>query len=336
MKLLLITDAWEPQTNGVVTTYKNVINELKASGLEIDVLNPGEFWKVPMPGYAEIPLAINLWKVGGRIANSKADYIHVATEGPLGLAARRFLTKNKLCFTTSFHTRFPEYVNKRLPFIPVGYGYKFMRWFHNPSSRVMVTTPSMEADLKQYGFENMTVWGRGVDTELFRPNGKSVANTRHPVFLYVGRVAVEKSVEEFLTLDLPGQKIVVGDGPSRTELQKKYPSVEFAGYKFGRELAGYFACADVFVFPSRTDTFGLVMLEALACGTPVAAYPVPGPVDVVEQGITGFLNEDLKSAALAALQLNRNDCRRYAEQRSWNACANTLYKSLVPIRKTEN
>ncbi len=330
MKLLLITDAWEPQTNGVVTTYKNVISQLEALGMEIQVVHPGLFVNIPCPGYKEIDLALShTFSLGNIIRESQADFIHIAVEGPLGLAARRYLKKHKLNFTTSFHTRFPEYVNKRLPFIPVKLGYKFMHWFHSASSNILVTTPSMEKDLAQYGFDNMTVWGRGVNTELFKPNGKIENNTQDPVFLYVGRVAVEKNIEAFVKLPLPGKKVIVGDGPSRAGLEKKYPDTQFVGYKYGEELAAAFAAADVFVFPSKTDTFGLVMLEAMACGTPVAAYPVPGPIDVVKPEITGVLSESLEEAALKALHLRRNDCREYALTRSWRACAEVMQNALV-------
>jgi glycosyltransferase involved in cell wall biosynthesis len=205
-----------------------------------------------------------------------------------------------------------------------------MRGFHKHSANILVTTPSMQRDLAGHGFDRMTVWGRGVDTELFKPNGKTSADLISPVFLYTGRVAIEKNIGAFLDLELPGRKIVVGDGPSRASLEKRYPEVEFAGYKYGAELAEYFGKADVFVFPSKTDTFGLVMLEAMACGTPVAAFPVPGPVDVVTPGVTGILNDNLQAAALAALQLKRNDCRAYALTRSWQACAETMLDNLVP------
>lgn len=330
MKLLLVTDAWEPQTNGVVTTYKNVIAELAQSGLDTEVIHPGLFRSIPCPGYPEIPVTVNPWSVGRYIERSNADFIHVAVEGPLGLAARNYLNRRGLNYTTAFHTRFPEYINRRLPFLPVGAGYRFMRWFHKRSSRILVTTAGMKTDLERHGFTNMEIWGRGVDTGLFRPNGRARNNLDNPVFLYVGRVAVEKSVEEFLALDLPGRKVVVGDGPSRAELERAWPEVHFAGYRYGAELVEYFANADVFVFPSRTDTFGLVMLEAMACGTPVAAYPVPGPVDVVLRGVTGVLDEDLETAAMEALRLERNDCRRYALQQSWAACADIMRRALVP------
>lgn len=330
MKLLLITDAWEPQTNGVVTTYKYVTRALQDMGLQVEVLHPGLFFNVPLPGYAEIPLSLNLWKVGHHILESQADFIHVAVEGPIGLAARRYLRKKKLNYTTSFHTRFPEYTNKRLPFISLKTGYRFMRWFHQDSQCILVTTESMRKSLEQYDFDRMKVWGRGVDTQLFKPNGKRSNHQANPVLLYVGRIAIEKSVEDFLNLDLSGHKLIIGDGPSRAELEKKYPDAEFIGYKYGKELANYFASADVFVFPSRTDTFGLVMLEAMASGTPVAAYPVEGPIDVVKPGVSGYLDDDLKNAVLSALKLNRDACRKYAEQFSWQVCAKRLKESLVP------
>lgn len=332
MKLLLITDAWQPQTNGVVTTYNNVIRELETLGVQTEVIHPGLFRSIPCPGYAEIPLALDVWKLGGLIDDSAADHIHVAVEGPLGLAARHFLRRRKLSYTTSFHTRFPEYLHERFSFIQVKLGYRLMRWFHKHSSRILITTPGMKDDLARYGFERMTVWGRGVDTVLFRPNGKAANDSINPKFLYVGRVAVEKNIEAFLRLDLPGEKIIVGDGPSRRMLEKRYTQVNFVGYKYGAELAQYYGSTDVFVFPSRTDTFGLVMLEAMACGTPVAAFPVPGPIDVVTPGVTGILDENLQSAALRALKLDRSDCRDFALSRSWRACAQTMLNNLAPAK----
>lgn len=330
-KLLLITDAWQPLTNGVVTTYINVIRELAALGVRTEVIHPGLFRSMPCPGYPEIPLSLNVWRVGRMIDASAADHIHVAVEGPLGLAARYFLDRKGLAYTTSFHTRFPEYIKERLPFIPLSLGYRFMKWFHGRSRRILVTTPSMRQDLARYGFERMAVWGRGVDTRLFRPNGKTASDPANPKFLYVGRVAVEKNIEVFLGLDLPGEKVVVGDGPSRRMLEKQYPEARFTGYKYGAELAEYFGSADVFVFPSRTDTFGLVMLEAMACGTPVAAFPVPGPIDVVTPGVTGILDNDLQHAALRALELSRDACRAFALSRSWRACAQTMLDNLAPV-----
>lgn len=336
MKLLLISDAWSPQTNGVVTTYKNMLAELQGMGMDVEVIHPGLFKNMPLPGYAEISLALDIWRLGDMIENANADFIHVAVEGPLGLAARHLLNKRNLRYTSSFHTRFPEYLHERIPLVPVKLGYKFMRWFHARSARILVTTPTMQRDLSAYGFQNMVIWGRGVDTQLFKPNGKTQNDPEHPVFLYVGRVAVEKNIEAFLKLKLPGRKIIVGDGPSRPSLARKYPDVEFIGYRYGEALAEQFANADVFVFPSKTDTFGLVMLEAMACGTPVAAYPVPGPVDVVTPGVTGILDENLEIAALNALLLNRNDCREHALTRSWRACAQIMRDALVPAKPNIN
>lgn len=332
MKLLIISDAWEPMTNGVVTTYRNMRRELEQLSVETEIIHPGLFRHVPCPGYPEIRLTVNPWRVGAMIENSRADFIHLAVEGPLGLAARRYLNKRGIRYTSSFHTRFPEYITKRFPFIPLKPGYRFMRWFHADSVNILVTTPAMKQDLEKYGFDRMTIWGRGVDTDIFKPNGKTIANLAYPTFLYAGRIATEKNIEAFLRLDLPGRKVIVGDGPGRPGLEKKYPEAEFVGYKFGAELADCYANADVFVFPSKTDTFGLVMLEAMACGTPVAAYPVPGPVDVVTHGVTGILDEDLRFAALEALRLKREDCREHALTRSWRACAQTLLDNLVPAK----
>ncbi|MBA3581621.1 MAG: glycosyltransferase family 1 protein [Gammaproteobacteria bacterium] len=330
MKLLIVSDAWEPQTNGVVTTIKNVTHELEKQGFEILILQPGLFTSFRCPGYEEIDLSLNLWDVGKHIKAFQPDFMHIAVEGPLGIAARHYMTRRGYKFTTSFHTKFPEYINKRLSLIPVSSGYAFLRWFHKPSQKIMVTTPSMERDLKQQGFNNMVVWGRGVNTQLYYPNpNRKPTDPKNPVMIYVGRVAVEKSIDDFLKLDIPGHKIIVGDGPSRVGFQKRFPNAEFVGFKYGAELRDYFQKADVFVFPSRTDTFGLVMLEAMACGAPVAAYPVPGPLDVVQQGITGVLNENLALAIEGALKLDRQACRDFALQQSWQACANRLRDQFV-------
>lgn len=333
MKLLLITDAWEPQTNGVVTTYKNVIKGLAEKDVKTEVIHPGLFASIPCPGYAEIRLVLNFWKLKKLIKAAKPDYIHVAVEGPLGYAAKFYLDRRNIPYTTAFHTRFPEYLNERLSFISVKYVYKIMRWFHKNSQRVLVTTKTMEKDLSQYGIERMVVWGRGVNTEKYQPRDASVKNPE-PIFLNVGRVAVEKNIEAFLKLDLPGKKVIVGDGPSRKSLEEKYPEAEFVGFKYGQELADYFAQADVFVFPSKTDTFGLVMLEAMACGTPVAGYPVPGPIDVIQDGVTGVISEDLQAACLQALELNRGDCRKHALANNWESCAERMRVNLAPLNKT--
>jgi glycosyltransferase involved in cell wall biosynthesis len=270
------------------------------------------------------------------------EAIHIATEGPIGLAARRICVEWKLPFTTSYHTRFPEYVSARLP-LPLAAGYAYMKWFHKPSGRLMVATPTMRDELAQHGFRNISAWSRGVDTEAFHPRRPDEPDIfegmERPIFLSVGRVAVEKNIEAFLGLNLPGTKVVVGDGPQRDELAAKYPKVVFTGAKFGDELAAHFACADVFVFPSLTDTFGLVILEAMASGTPVAAYPAPGPIDILPNSGAGVLaataTEGLKEACLEALKLDRAAVRRFAEGFSWRACAEDFVRNLQPYPEPE-
>lgn len=330
-KLLLITDAWYPQTNGVVTTLSRVIELLKQRGIETEVIHPGLFRNLPLPGYGEIRLAWNLWKLGGLYRQHRPDYVHIATEGPLGLVARSWLKRRRVPFTTSLHTRFPEYLNERLPFVPVSWGYRFLRWFHRPAQTTLITTASIGAELSKRGFEHLTIWGRGVDTELFRPVVDREHDYRQPLLLYVGRVAVEKNLRAFLDLQLFGKKVVVGDGPSLEQMRKDYPDVLFTGYKYGAELAEWYSRGDVFVFPSLTDTFGLVMLEALSCGTPVAAYPVTGPVDVVTEGVNGALDDDLELAIKRALKVPRQQCREYALAHSWQRCADIFAETLVPI-----
>ncbi len=335
MRIILVTDAWAPQVNGVVRTLSRTVEECRAMGHEIEVISPNDgYLTFPMPTYPEIRLALFAKKdIERRIQNFEPDAIHIATEGTLGQAARALCLKWNWPFTTSYHTQFPEYVHARLPFIPASLGYAFMRRFHNAGGRMMVTTPSMREALLAKGFRNITPWARGVDTHLFNPRLRDVqggvyAGLERPVFVNVGRVAVEKNIEAFLELDLPGTKVVVGDGPQRQALQKKYPGAVFAGARFGEELARYFADADVFVFPSRTDTFGLVNLEAMACGTPVAAFPVPGPRDIIGDSGAGVVDEDLRKAALACLELDRKVVRAHAEGYSWKACARDFVASL--------
>ena len=337
MRILLATDAWEPQVNGVVRTLTRTVAECRAMGHEVEVISPDQFKTVPMPTYPEIRLALGAYEeIRERFKAFEPDGIHIATEGPIGMASRRICMEWKLPFTTSYHTKYPEYVAARLP-VPLSWGYAFMRWFHNPSGRVMVATPTMRADLEKHGFRNISPWSRGVDTELFRPDLEPIydkAITR-PIFVYVGRVAVEKNIEKFLEADLPGTKVVVGDGPSRAELEKKYPQAKFLGAKFGDELARCYADADVFVFPSLTDTFGLVILEAMACGTPVAAYPAPGPIDIIPGSGAGVIDEDLKKACLACLDIDRKKVRAYAEQFSWKASAEEFVRNLQPYPEPE-
>jgi glycosyltransferase involved in cell wall biosynthesis len=338
MRILLATDAWEPQVNGVVRTLTRIVAELREMGHEVEVISPDQFSTFPLPTYPEIKLAVGAYeRVQERFKSFEPEAIHIATEGPIGLAARRICVEWKLPFTTSYHTRFPEYVSARLP-LPLAAGYAYMRWFHRPSGRLMVATPTMREELDRHGFRNLSHWSRGVDTELFHPrrrgNPDVYAGMKRPIFLNVGRVAVEKNIEAFVCLDLPGTKVVVGDGPQREELKEKYPNVVFAGAKFGEELAAYFAGADVFVFPSLTDTFGLVLLEAMASGTPVAAFSAPGPIDLVPNSGAGVLapgqGGGLKEACLEALKLDRETVRRFAERFSWRACAEEFQRNLEP------
>jgi glycosyltransferase involved in cell wall biosynthesis len=343
MRILVATDAWEPQVNGVVRTLTRVIGEMRAMGHTVEVISPDQFKTFPLPTYNEIKVAVGAYEpVQERFKAFEPEAIHIATEGPIGLAARRICVEWKLPFTTSYHTRFPEYVSARLP-LPLAAGYAYMKWFHKPSGRLMVATPTMRDELEQHGFRNITAWSRGVDTEAFHPRREDepdiFAHLERPIFLSVGRVAVEKNIEAFLGLNLPGTKVVVGDGPQRDELTAKYPKVVFTGAKFGDELAQYFACADVFVFPSLTDTFGLVILEAMASGTPVAAYPAPGPIDIIPNSGAGALaataTEGLKEACLEALKLDRGVVRRFAEGFSWRACAEDFVRNLQPYPEPE-
>lgn len=335
MKIALITDAWRPQINGVVTTLQKTCEQLRAQGHAVETFTPDQYRNWPCPGYSEIRLALGSGrKLRERLARFQPDAVHIATEGPLGLAARNYCRKHHLPYTTSFHTRFAEYVNLRLG-LPLTWGYAFMRWFHSGSERVMAATPALIEELTQRKFKNPVLWSRGVDTEVFRPRKKGFLEGERPFLLYVGRVAIEKNISSFLDLDLPGTKYVVGDGPQRVELEKKYPDTRFVGYKLGEELAMHMADADVFVFPSCTDTFGLVMLEALACGVPVAAYPVTGPKDVILDPKVGCLDEDLQRATLNALKLHSGDCRNYALQYSWENCARQFEGHLAPITESK-
>lgn len=274
MKIMIVTDAWEPQVNGVVRTLKSTTRELTALGHRVELLTPLEFRTVPCPTYPEIRLSLLPGRrVRERIEQFAPDALHIATEGPLGMAARSYALKHGLPFTTAYHTRFPEYVQARFG-IPLSATYRFLRWFHGPSRAVMAPTPVVKQDLEKFGFGNVVLWTRGVDLDIFHPMESKVLNSARPIFLYVGRVAIEKNVEAFLALDLPGSKWVAGEGPALAELKSRYPEVNYLGVLSQAELAKVYAAADVFVFPSRTDTFGLVLLEALACGTPAAAYPV--------------------------------------------------------------
>jgi glycosyltransferase involved in cell wall biosynthesis len=332
MKVMIVTDAWSPQVNGVVTTLRKIGEGLDDLGYEVRFLTPERFKSIPCPTYPEIRLSVLPYSgVKKQIEVFAPDAIHVATEGPLGMAARRYCIARKLAFTTAFHTRFAEYVHARIR-IPVDFTYRWLRGFHAPSRAVMVPTPSVRRDLEARGFGNTVDWTRGVDIETFCPGESDGLQDVRPVFLYVGRVAVEKNIEAFLKLDLPGSKLVVGEGPMRASLERKYPHVRFEGIKTPVELARYYRSADVFVFPSLTDTFGLVMLEALACGTPVAAYPVAGPLDVIGDSGAGVLDEDLGLACVSALHIPRDRARRHAEKFSWQASIEQFVRNLAPSR----
>lgn len=331
MRIALVTDAWYPQVNGVVRTWDRVIGECENRGHAFLVIAPRDFRTVPLPTYPEIRIAVAPCRgLRRRLDAFRPEAVHIATEGPLGLAARRLCLKRGWPFTTSYHTKFPEYVSARFP-VPLALGYRAMRWFHRPSAAVLVATASIRGELEARGFASVVDWTRGVDTALFRPDGPKAWTGEGPLFLYVGRVAVEKNLKVFLDLDLPGPKAVVGDGPQLQDLKRGYPDVIFPGAKFGEELAAWYRSAGVFVFPSRTDTFGLVLLEALASGVPVAAYPVPGPLDVVGHDGPGVLDDDLGRAALAARAVDPAACRAHAMTYSWEACARIFLDNLAPV-----
>lgn len=330
MRIAIVTDAWKPQVNGVVQTLSQTRDELEAMGHEVLMVTPEHRRTIPMPTYPEIRLSLFAGRgVRRDLDDFDPDCIHIATEGPLGMAARRYCRRNDIPFTTAYHTQFPEYVRARFP-VPIAWTVGLLRWFHGRAVRTMVPTEAIQSKLADRGFDDVVIWSRGVDTALFNPEDPHDYGLDRPVFVYMGRVAVEKNIEAFLGLELPGSKVVIGDGPDRSRLEADYPDCHFLGYRFGRELASHLAGGDVFVFPSRTDTFGLVMLEAMACGLPVAALPVDGPIDVVQNGVTGILDRDLTEACLKALELDRADCRRFAESRSWRRSTTQFESYLAP------
>lgn len=331
MRILIVSDAWRPQTNGVVRTLETTISHIERRGHEVSTVTPTGFKSIPCPTYPEIRLSLNpKTKIAEILDQVQPDFIHISTEGPLGLAARNLCVKRKLAFTSSYHTCFPEYVNARFP-VPVSWGYRFMRWFHGPSKSLMVATNSIETNLKAKGFDNIRRWSRGVDIDLFRPGLEpAITNLPKPVFAYIGRVAIEKNLKDFLDLDLPGSKLIVGDGPVLDELRAAYPSAHFTGAKYGEDLARHYASGDVFVFPSRTDTFGLVLLEAMASGMPVAAYPVQGPLDVIGPNGPGCLRDDLREAALGALKIDQEKAIAHARKFTWSKCTDQFLNNLVP------
>lgn len=326
MRVQIVTDAWHPQVNGVVRTIEYIIAESKKLGHEVELITSDGLKTYPVPFYPEIRIAPRAKKhVVSKIKQFKPDYVHIATEGTLGLAARNHCKKNNIEFINCYHTNYPEYFKEMIHF-PEFITYAALRWFHKPAKIVLATTERMVRDLRDQGFKNIAVWGRGVDTQLFTPVGAKAVELEGPVFCYIGRVSVEKNIKAFLDLDLPGTKLVVGDGPQLAELKSLYKDVYFAGNQQGDDLAAYYRSADVFVFASKTDTFGLVLLEALACGLPVAAYPVRGPIDVLPGCAAAVMDDDLQKAALEALTLSKTEARDFAEKHSWEACVADFLK----------
>jgi glycosyltransferase involved in cell wall biosynthesis len=332
MRILIISDAWAPQMNGVVRTLQATVSELEQRGHQVLLITPDQYRSVPCPTYPEIRLALT-WpgQVGRRMADLHPDAIHIATEGPLGMAARRWCIRRRQAFTTAYHTQFPDYVAARTP-ISAQQVWRFIRWFHGPAAHILTATPSLRAELAAQGLTRLVHWGRGVDLSVFHPGHAqhpAMAALPRPIMLYVGRVSVEKNIEAFLSTDRPGSKVVVGDGPALAGLQRAYPAAHFLGALKGEVLAQAYASADVFVFPSRTDTFGLVMIEAMACGAPVAAYPVMGPIDIVTPD-SGALDEDLGVAIDRALRADRAATAKAGAEHSWARATGQFLEVLVP------
>ena len=335
MKILIVTDAWYPQVNGVCRTLKNLGDELKKIGHQVEYIEPNQFFTVPMPKYNEIKLSLNVWpRVGRLISKADADIIHIATEGPIGIFAKRYCVKNKLKFTTSYHTQFDKYLKLYYPYLPIKLAQKFLKGFHSKAEKILVTTQSMKDELQEIGFDKdkMVVWTRGANHGAFQKPKKINLEYKRPIYLYVGRVSIEKNIRAFLDLDLEGTKLIVGKGPDLDKLKKEYPEAKFKGERTNGELASYFASSDVFVFPSKTDTFGIVIIEALKCGLPVAAYPVAGPKDIFNGTNIGSLNNDLKKAALEALKSDRSACIEHAKKYTWENCAKIFLNSAISNR----
>ena len=339
MRVLVATDAWEPQVNGVVRTLQSLAESSRGLGATVEFLTPDGFSSVPLPTYPGLRCALpGAKEIARRIEQAAPDAIHVATEGPVGFMVRRYCLQRGLPFTTSYTTRFPEYISARAP-IPEAWSYAVLRGFHAPASLTMVSTASLMAELDSRGFKHLGLWTRGVNTDLFRPERVIDLGLPRPIFVSMGRVAVEKNLDAFLSLDLPGSKVVIGEGPQESELRRRFPGVSFMGELHGETLAAHLAAADVFVFPSKTDTFGVAQLEALACGVPVAAYPVTGPKDVIGGNPVGVLDNDLRTACLAALDVSRAACRAFALTRSWQVSARQFLghaeSIVVPFRKPQ-
>ncbi|HYW93128.1 MAG TPA: glycosyltransferase family 1 protein [Gammaproteobacteria bacterium] len=337
MRIALATDAWRPQVNGVVRALTTLVEGLEEAGHEVLTVSPDRFRTAPCPSEPGVRLALTTpWSVGRLLREFDPDAVHIATEGPVGLSARQHCVWTGTPFTTSYHTHFPKYLRMRMH-IPEAVTWPAMRFFHRPASRVMVTNETLRRELAEHGLQRLEIWPRGVDSQLFRPREDVIVPGERPVMLFVGRVAAEKNLEAFLGLDLPGTKVVVGDGPQLPRLRRAHPGVHFAGVQHGETLSRYYAGADVFVFPSRTDTYGLVLLEALASGVPVAAYPVPGPRDVLEDAGSrvGCLHEDLAEAIRGALSLSRRECREFALQRSWHTTVDRFLELLRPLPRAQ-
>lgn len=331
MRILLVSDAWAPQVNGVVRTLEKTRETLLGFGHEVQVLSPEGYRTLPCPSYPEIRLALRPGKaVRDAFEQGPFDAVHIATEGPIGMAARRWCMRHGLVFTTSYHTRFPEYLRMRAP-VPLAWTYAFLRWFHGAASRTLVRTQTQKELLQERGFKNLAIWPGGVDTALFYPRDRDHLDLPRPISMYMGRVSSEKNIEAFLALDLPGSKVVIGGGPALESLKRCYPDVHFLGYRHGSALAEALSSADVFVFPSRTDTLGLVILEAMACGVPVAAFPVPGPADLITDGGNGSLDENLREAVFRALSIDGEACVEFAGSYSWTSCTRRFLSLLQPI-----
>ena len=336
MRILVATDAWHPQVNGVVRTLTSLARSAAGLGVEINFLTPDGFPSVGVPTYTGLRVALpNRREIARRIEAVSPDAIHIATEGPIGWAVRAYCRRRKLAFTTSYTTRFPEYIAVR-SIIPAGLSYAVLRHFHGAAAMTMIATNSLRQELSAKGFKKLGTWTRGVDTNLFKPDDPLDLDLPRPIFMTVGRVAVEKNLEAFLSLNLPGSKVVIGEGPQKAALEHRYPKARFLGEKTGHDLTAHIAAADVFVFPSLTDTFGVVQLEALACGTPVAAFPVTGPLDVIADHPVGALDTDLRSACIRALSISRETCRNFALERSWENSARQFIGNLTVLQPSRS
>ena len=328
-KILIITDAWEPQVNGVVTTMTTVVKHLKKKSFNVEVLHPGHFHTFPLPNYPEISIAWNFWELKNKIKKIKPDYIHISVEGPLGITGRHFCLEHNIPYTSAIHTKFPEYVYERFG-IGLDVTNGLLKWFHNSAAKTLVNTKSHQKELIDNGFTDLVLWSRGFDSDIFFPR-KDGGKGKY--LLYVGRVAIEKNIEEFLKLDTEMKKVVVGGGPKLNSYKKKYKDVDFLGYKQGKELADIYRDAACFVFPSKTDTFGIVLIEALACGTPIAGFNVTGPKDIVVNGVNGSLTDDnLLDAVNKALKCNREVVNETSMDYTWEKVTQQFINSLVPVK----